>query len=189
MTDEMQVNQPSKAPYVVGGGLVTGGLGALAATKWDTARQYVSDVGKYNSYEDLIKEKKDKFESTVKDIENKDTVEAATNIRKEVNEKIAAYKTELDNHVNTSIKDKIAGKSEEDVKALKEEATKLFEKEKGTLEEITEKAINEGKEKYGERLSGIVTKFNKTKLGLAIAGCAAVGLLLGAAIAPKHKNS
>lgn len=63
MSDELaiqpQVQQKSALPYVATGAVIGGGLGAAGA--------YATSPAKYASYEDIIKEADDKFESTVKE--------------------------------------------------------------------------------------------------------------------------
>ena len=86
MTDEMQIQQqrPSALPYALGGGVVVGGASALAGTKWDKVKGWISDPAKYKSYEDIINEADDTFTKNVENAssDDKGVWEKATEARK-----------------------------------------------------------------------------------------------------------
>ena len=89
MSDELaiqpKVQQKSALPYVATGAVIGGGLGAAGA--------YATSPAKYTSYEDIIKEADDKFESTVKEaISDTEQQNKAIQARKDAKAYIEANK-------------------------------------------------------------------------------------------------
>ena len=111
MSDELaiqpQVQQKSALPYVATGAVIGGGLGAAGA--------YATSPAKYTSYEDIIKEADDKFESTVKEaISDTEQQNKAIQARKDAKAYIEANKN------GAVVPDENYNKLEADLKAKTE---------------------------------------------------------------------
>ena len=131
---QVQQNQGSVTPYVIGGAAV-GGVGG-----------YLSPVGvkkpKYTSFDDILKESEDTFKTQIeKDTENKTFwetaqkhVEAVKNAEKEYDDKVAKIKEESKTATGQLPADNEAAKKlTEAQKAYDDELAKLVEAEKKKL--------------------------------------------------------
>ncbi len=93
--DYIVQQQPSAAPYALGGAVVGGGT-AAALSNWGP--QWAREKGKYASFEDILKESKDDFVKNNEGISEKAVTDLET-ARTAINKAGTDYETQLNKYI------------------------------------------------------------------------------------------